>query len=144
MLLNIYRYILRICWHAAGVCVLQRWIGHESLDVSLWFEKSLNLITLERLWYINKNKMVDFLLTWQLILFSIEDELQTGLQKYMNISILLLIIVLLLVLLLLLYIIIYTCYPVRIQCHRRTNYAQIWTDKLCVSSFVWVHFISSK
>lgn len=78
---------MRICRYAARLSILHRWVGDEPPDVLLWYIKFLNLITLERLSYITRNRLDYFLLTWQPVFNSIEDGSQITLQKYMNISI---------------------------------------------------------
>lgn len=39
-----YKDILRICWYAARLSILQRRVGDEAPEVSLWLEKLLNFI----------------------------------------------------------------------------------------------------
>ena len=68
-----HKCILRICWYAARLCIFQRWVEDTPPDVSLWYEKCINLIPLERLSYITKNRLGQFLHIWKPVITNIEN-----------------------------------------------------------------------
>ena len=69
-----YRYILGIALYAARLSILQKWLDDGPPDIKMWYEKLMSILPIERLSYVLKGTLAEFVNDWSPIARYLKDE----------------------------------------------------------------------
>ena len=69
-----YRYIIRIAQYAARLSILQKWLDEDPPDIKLWYEKLMSILPMERLSYVLRGTLADFVNDWSPIARYLKEE----------------------------------------------------------------------
>ena len=67
-------YFLGIALYAARLSVLQKWLDGDPPDITLWYEKLMSILPMERLSYVLRDKLTEFVNDWSPIARYLKDE----------------------------------------------------------------------
>ena len=69
-----YRYILRVALYAARLTILHKWLDEDPPNITMWYEKCMSILPLERLSHVIRNTLDVFVREWSPLELYLKEE----------------------------------------------------------------------